>query len=192
MVLEANSFGKTGGKQRFATFSSANSAKLGDKKGENEPEWFCKTLIINYFLLFRSSNRQNYGTWRQKTRTYIYLKKILYLVDNNYAKYFRTFWLKVIHQPLAAYFRLRPSENISCFSWTTQQLLPRPSVRLFYTGGRNGCQAFFVAILGQSLQTLSQKGAYTFTSGSTSAVATAFRLNASSISLRLKEGWGWS
>jgi len=42
MVLEANSFGKTGGKQRFATFSSANSAKLGTKRGKMSLNGFAK------------------------------------------------------------------------------------------------------------------------------------------------------
>jgi hypothetical protein len=48
-----DSFGKTPKKQRFSAFSCVKSAKLPDKKEENEREWFCKTLIINYFLLFR-------------------------------------------------------------------------------------------------------------------------------------------
>jgi hypothetical protein len=48
-----DSFCKTPKNPRFSVFSSVKSAKLADRIEEIEREWFCKTLIINYFLLFR-------------------------------------------------------------------------------------------------------------------------------------------
>ena len=48
-----DSFCKTAEKQRISAFTCVKSVKLADNKEENEREWFCKTLIINYTHLFR-------------------------------------------------------------------------------------------------------------------------------------------